>query len=187
MGADAAGGRVEEEDQQQHHRHHQPEDVHQPDDPPGKLGGGRAWNSGRPAGNGFWWHSRQFLASRALHQYGTVTACASSVFARLPDCSISAMLHLCKRPSRSRAAASSRCRPPAPGAGAPGRGPVDRGGHVRGPAAAPGRHACQWRSIRRERVREFDEAEQELAESLRTQPAPGRAKPARKRAARRGR
>ena len=39
----------------------------------------------------------------------------------------------------------------------------------------------------KERVREFDEAEQELAESLRAQPAPGRAKPARKRAARRGR
>jgi AbrB family looped-hinge helix DNA binding protein len=37
------------------------------------------------------------------------------------------------------------------------------------------------------RVREFDEAEQELAESLRAQPAPGRVKPARKRAARRGR
>ena len=39
----------------------------------------------------------------------------------------------------------------------------------------------------KERVREFDEAEEELAESLRAQPAPGRAKPARKRAARRGR
>ena len=38
-----------------------------------------------------------------------------------------------------------------------------------------------------ERVREFDEAEQELAESLRTQSAPGRARPARKRAPRRGR
>jgi len=38
-----------------------------------------------------------------------------------------------------------------------------------------------------ERVREFDEAEQELAEALRAQPVPGRAKPARKRAARRGR
>ena len=39
----------------------------------------------------------------------------------------------------------------------------------------------------RERVREFDQAEEDLAESLRAQPAPGRAKPARKRAARRGR
>jgi len=39
----------------------------------------------------------------------------------------------------------------------------------------------------RERVREFDQAEEELAESLRAQPAPGRARPARKRAARRGR
>ena len=39
----------------------------------------------------------------------------------------------------------------------------------------------------RERVREFDEAEQELAEALKAQPVPGRAKPARKRAARRGR
>jgi AbrB family looped-hinge helix DNA binding protein len=38
-----------------------------------------------------------------------------------------------------------------------------------------------------ERVREFDEAELELAEALKAQPAPGRARPARKRAARRGR
>ena len=39
----------------------------------------------------------------------------------------------------------------------------------------------------RERVREFDEAEEELAEALKAQPAPGRGQPARKRAARRGR
>ena len=38
-----------------------------------------------------------------------------------------------------------------------------------------------------ERVREFDEAELELAEALKAQPVPGRAKPARRRAARRGR
>jgi AbrB family looped-hinge helix DNA binding protein len=39
----------------------------------------------------------------------------------------------------------------------------------------------------RERVREFDEAEQELDEALKAQPVPGRARPARKRPARRGR
>jgi len=38
-----------------------------------------------------------------------------------------------------------------------------------------------------ERVREFDEAEQELAEAIKAQSVPGRAKPARKRAARRAR
>jgi AbrB family looped-hinge helix DNA binding protein len=38
-----------------------------------------------------------------------------------------------------------------------------------------------------ERVREFDEAEQELAEALKARSVPGRAKPARKRAPRRAR
>ena len=39
----------------------------------------------------------------------------------------------------------------------------------------------------KERVREFDEAEEDLAALLKAQPAPGRTRPVRKRAARRGR